>query len=68
MPVPTATSAAVPQYTSHLLMKRDPSGKVDKLEHGVHIVRLPGHHLSVIRIGSRSTHGECGFGAGEGGQ
>ena len=47
-------------------MERGTSGKVDKLEHVVHIVRLPGHLLRVIRIGSGSAHGGGEFRAGEG--
>ena len=52
---------------AYLLIQRNTSGEVDKREHGVQTDRLPDHLLvSVLKVDSRSAHGEGELGAGIG--
>ena len=57
--------AIEPHCTSdvHLLIQRHTSSGVDKLEHGVQVVRLPGHLLMrMLEVDAGSTHGEGDLG------
>jgi len=48
----------------HLLIQRNTSGRVGKLEHIVQVCHIPSHFpIRVVEIGSRSAHGEHEFGA-----